>query len=154
MAPCTFSLSIFIFILYWNNLSSKLNTDNNFRAPENRTRLNLSSNISFHLLHSLRARNDAVLIGINTLIADRPQLNIRDQLSGCEIALARTRPIVVDSNLKFLQTSTSQLRISKPIICCCLDPYHPRFMLAQSKIAEIGGSIISCKPDVNGRWVH
>ena len=117
------------------------------RAPSNKTRLNLSSKLSFRLLHSIRARNDGVLIGINTLFCDQPQLNIRDQLEGSELPYATTRPIVIDSTLKFLSLNPSYFRLIKPIVACTLSVNDPLYTLAQSKLAEIGGSIISCKKE-------
>ena len=124
------------------------------RAPANRTRWNLSSKISFHLLHSLRARHDGVLIGIKTLVADHPQLNVRDQLYGQEIQYAQTRPIIIDSNLKILRLNPKTLKIRRPIICCCLKPDEPLFLLAQTKLSEIGGSVISCSFNENKRYLQ
>lgn len=120
-------------------------------APANRTRWNLSSRISFRMLHSLRAHNDGVLIGIKTLLADDPQLNVRVQLDGSEIPYATTRPIVIDSHLSILQLHPSQIRTARPIVCTSMKPSHPNYILAQAKMAELGGSLISCAAGDNGR---
>ncbi len=103
------------------------------------------------MLHSLRARNDGVLIGIKTLFADQPQLTVRDQLLGSEIEYAQTRPIIIDSNLNYLKLNPNEIRITRPILCCSLPNSHPLFLLARSKVAEIGGTVISCKSDHQGR---
>ena len=125
--------------------------NNNNSAPANRTRWNLSSNISFRMLHSLRARNDGVLIGIKTLLADDPQLNVRVQLDGSEIPHATTRPIVIDSHLSVLQLHPSQIRTARPIVCTSVVPSDPKYILAQAKMAELGGSLVSCAIDESGR---
>ncbi len=104
------------------------------------------------MLHSLRAKHTGVLIGINTLFADQPQLNVRDQLEGCEEPFPSTRPIVLDTHLRILQINPAEIRITRPIICCCLTSKSSRFLLAQSKVSEIGGSILSCSSDDCGRY--
>jgi 3,4-dihydroxy 2-butanone 4-phosphate synthase/GTP cyclohydrolase II len=54
----------------------------------------LSSPESLVLTHSLRATNDAILVGIGCVLADDPQLNVR-LASG-----SNPRPIVIDSRLR------------------------------------------------------
>jgi 3,4-dihydroxy 2-butanone 4-phosphate synthase/GTP cyclohydrolase II len=56
--------------------------------------LSLSSPGSLQLTHELRAAHDAILVGIGTVLADDPQLNVR-LASGKD-----PRPIVVDSRLR------------------------------------------------------
>lgn len=56
--------------------------------------LALSGPESLRLTHTLRARHDAILVGIGTVLADNPQLTVR-------LAEGRNpRPIVVDSQLR------------------------------------------------------
>jgi len=112
-------------------------------APLERARLDISSNCSWRLLHSLRALHDGVLIGINTLVLDAPRLNVRDPLpanigttsiasgvinqdgvatTGKTAPTAQTRqprPIVIDSDLRFVDVPN--ILLQNPIICTCLD---------------------------------
>ena len=121
------------------------------RAPSNRTRWNLSSTTAWKLKHSLRAKSNGVLVGINTLVKDNPQLNVRNQLDGVEVKHLCVSPIVLDSYLSLLSINIDIIKLRRPIVCCCLPSHHPRFLLAQTKLAELGGSLVSCRPDKNGR---
>ena len=89
-------------------------------APLKRARLDISSKTSFRLLHSLRARHEGVLVGINTVVADQPRLNVRDPLPGVQIpeTSMQPRPVVIDSQLRLLDVPNLQLL--RPIVCSCL----------------------------------
>ncbi len=56
--------------------------------------LGLSGSESLRLTHRLRARHDAILVGIGTVLSDNPRLNVR-LVDG-----ESPRPIVVDSRLR------------------------------------------------------
>lgn len=56
--------------------------------------LRLSANESMTLTHALRAAHDAILVGINTVIADDPRLNVR-LIDGDD-----PQPVVVDTRLR------------------------------------------------------
>jgi len=63
-------------------------------AGEGNRPLSLSSAGSRKLTHELRAAHDAILVGIGTVVADNPRLNVR-------LATGEDpRPIVVDSTLR------------------------------------------------------
>jgi 3,4-dihydroxy 2-butanone 4-phosphate synthase/GTP cyclohydrolase II len=55
----------------------------------------LSSDKSFEMTHLLRARHDALLVGINTVLVDDPRLTVR------HCAGDNPRPVVLDSRLRF-----------------------------------------------------
>jgi len=63
-------------------------------AGEGNRPLSLSSQASLQLTHELRASHDAILVGVGTVVADNPRLNVR-LASGED-----PRPIVVDSRLR------------------------------------------------------
>lgn len=57
--------------------------------------LTLSSRESLQLWHTLRAAHDAILVGIDTILSDNPQLNVR------LIKGKSPQPVILDSNLRF-----------------------------------------------------
>ena len=81
--------------------------------------LKISSQESLCLTHCLRASNDGILVGINTVLIDNPSLNTRLPK---ELDLKSPVPIVVDSNLrlplecKFI--SRNPIILCKPIELC------------------------------------
>ena len=124
-----------------------------FRAPVKKTRLSISSHCSFQLLHSLRARHDAVLIGINTLLFDNPRLNVRNPLPGISIPNIQPRPVVIDSNLSF--AAISNILLDKPIVFTCYnstnEDYQEKWLRANQVIQILGGDLVQCNSDADGR---
>ena len=105
---------------------------------------------SFRLLHSLRGQHDGVLIGINTMLIDNPQLNVRHPLpSEHSILEKKPRAIVFDSKLK-ISEHIQHLRVHRPIICTCLDSDSVTYATVEAKLALLGGHILSCQPNVLG----
>lgn len=66
--------------------------------------LKLSSPEDFRRVHELRARSDAILIGVGTSLADDPKLTVKWELLGRAPGKNPTR-IVLDSNLRTRQDS-------------------------------------------------
>jgi 3,4-dihydroxy 2-butanone 4-phosphate synthase/GTP cyclohydrolase II len=62
---------------------------------------------SLQLTHLLRARQDAILVGVGTVLSDDPQLTVR------LVPGADPQPIVVDSRLRFPPTA-KMLRAERP----------------------------------------
>jgi 3,4-dihydroxy 2-butanone 4-phosphate synthase/GTP cyclohydrolase II len=77
----------FVTLAYAQSLDGSIAGDGN--RP-----LRLSCESSLTLTHELRAAHDAILVGIGTVLADNPRLNVR-LVSGRD-----PRPIVVDSRLR------------------------------------------------------
>jgi len=130
-------------------------------APTTRGRIDISSETSFKILHSLRAKNDAVLVGINTLLLDNPQLNVREALPGIQkdrghlsIPLShihQPRSVILDSTLRFFRGSTTSLRVQRPIVFTCVSNSDPRFEQAAQLLREHGGVVVSCRETEDGR---
>lgn len=68
--------------------------DGSIAAPQG-TPLTLSGEKSLRLTHQLRAVHDAILVGIGTVLADNPRLNVR-RTDG-----QHPMPVVLDTNLRF-----------------------------------------------------
>ena len=71
--------------------------------------------------HFLRARHSAVLIGLNTLLKDNPQLNIRVD----PFKEKKNKVVILDPEGKsfsfLLQSNLLKMRSSEDVIVCCLD---------------------------------
>jgi 3,4-dihydroxy 2-butanone 4-phosphate synthase/GTP cyclohydrolase II len=68
---------------------------NGFIAKTKKKPIKLSGKESLILTHQIRGIHDSILIGIGTILADDPQLNIR------LVKGRNPRPIILDTNLKF-----------------------------------------------------
>lgn len=70
----------------------------------------LSSELSLKLTHFLRSRHDALLVGINTIIADNPQLTVR-RCNG-----DNPQAVILDTALRFPPDAALLKAASKPPI--------------------------------------
>jgi 3,4-dihydroxy 2-butanone 4-phosphate synthase/GTP cyclohydrolase II len=80
--------------LPWVTLSYAQSLDGSIAAQRSAP-LALSGSATLKITHSLRARHSVILIGIGTLLADDPQLNVR------LVAGVDPQPVVLDRKLRF-----------------------------------------------------
>ena len=111
-------------------------------ATRNRNPLQLSSRQSMILTHRIRAHSDAVIIGINTLLADDPLLTVRFS-EGSD-----PQPIVLDSNLRIPRQARLLERTDRRCWLACTDSSKPERC---SEVEIQGAEIICCRQDQNGR---
>ncbi len=78
----------------WVTLSYAQSLDGSIAARRGEP-LAISSPATQKITHNLRARHDAILVGIGTLLADDPQLNVR-LAPGDD-----PQPVILDSQLRF-----------------------------------------------------
>lgn len=92
-------------------------------------------------VHRLRAENDAVIVGIDTLLTDHPRLDCR-RLQGLPDPL----PVVLDTDLRFPNDYPWIVEDRKFIVCCAedVDVAKARFFEKSS------GRIIMCKRSDGG----
>lgn len=103
----------------------------------------LSNKQTQTLTHRLRAKHDAILIGIGTLISDDPLLTVR------LVKGSNPQPIVVDSHLRFpFKARLLNENQKKPWIATTNSVYFQK----ERQIQEIGGRIFHMPAQENG-WV-
>lgn len=112
--------------------------------------MNLSSTTSFQLLHSLRAKHDAVLIGSGTFKYDLPRLNVRSVLPRVALPARKPRPVLLDSKLSIADTPDTLL--DKPIVFSCLHAGNRRWNRAKAVLDRVGGDLVHCAADAEGRY--
>jgi riboflavin biosynthesis pyrimidine reductase len=98
--------------------------------------------------HSYFALSDAVLVGIETVYCDNPQLNVRDPLPG--VPERHPRPIVIDSSLR-IADCPHEIRLVSPIVCTCVRPNEGKWDQALEKLRRVNGTLITCRMDPKGR---
>ncbi len=74
--------------------------------------------------NELRKEFDSVLVGVNTIIRDNPQLNYRGNRKN---SIQQPRPIVLDSYLRTPLTSKIVIRGNRPIIFTKISPTSKKF---------------------------
>jgi 3,4-dihydroxy 2-butanone 4-phosphate synthase/GTP cyclohydrolase II len=90
----------------------------------------LSGQESLQLTHQLRAAHQAILVGIGTVLADDPQLNVR------LVAGSNPQPVVVDSRLRFPLSARLLQKTPTPWIATTR-PDSPRREQLIAKGAEV-----------------
>lgn len=111
-------------------------------AGEGNRPLSLSCESSLALTHELRAAHDAILVGIGTVLADNPRLNVR-LVSGED-----PRPIVVDSRLR-IPRHVNLLDSDRTVWLAATEAAP---IAAESQLKECGAEVLRVAPLPNG-WV-
>lgn len=103
------------------------------------------------MLHSLRTVNDGVVVGINTVLVDRPRLSARTVFPEIRNDVRQPRPIVLDPDLR-IADSEETLLLKNPIVVCCdgdtgtMQSRRRRVMDKLRRECQ-GGEVITCKRD-------
>ena len=89
-------------------------TANGIISPADRNSRWITNEMSLTWVHQLRARCDAVLVGADTVLLDRPHLTVRT-------TSVNRKPvrIIIDSRLKLHPEECSLLEDDGPIVICC-----------------------------------
>ena len=111
-------------------------------ATWNRKQLALSSRESMVLTHRIRAISDAIVIGINTLLADDPQLTVR------LVEGPNPQPIVLDSNLRIPPTARLLNRSDQRCWLACIDSNSRQ---KRRRLEHLGAELLYCGADRTGR---
>lgn len=105
-------------------------------ATRHRRQILLSGRESMLLTHRVRAACDAIVIGINTLIADDPQLTVR------LVEGTSPQPVVLDSNLRIPLRARLLDRSDRHCWLACTDRKDPNLVGA---VEERGAQVIRCR---------
>lgn len=111
-------------------------------ASRNSKPLQLSGDQSMILTHRIRAVCDAIVVGINTVLVDNPQLTVR------LVKGKNPQPIVLDSNLR---TPLTAKLLTRPEHKCWLACSHTDDHQRINALTARGGEVISCRRDRLGR---
>ena len=111
-------------------------------ASRNSKPLQLSGDQSMILTHRIRAVCDAIVVGINTVLVDNPQLTVR-LVEGMS-----PQPIVLDSNLR---TPLEAKLLARPDHKGWLACTHTDDLRRISAMTAMGVELIPCRRDHLGR---
>ena len=104
--------------------------------------LSLSGRESLRLWHRLRVYHDAILVGIGTVLADDPQLNVR-LVTGSD-----PQPVILDTNLRFPLRALALNSSKTPWIITTSKSNR----IKQRRLESRGAQIIRIKQTRNG-WI-
>ena len=110
--------------------------------------LALSNEDSMRLTHQLRSMHDGILVGIGTVLADNPQLTVRE----CEGA--NPQAIVLDSSLRIpASAKLCQRQAGKCWVVTNADiPESPRDDIALIRVASSKENELDLKPVLSALW--
>jgi diaminohydroxyphosphoribosylaminopyrimidine deaminase/5-amino-6-(5-phosphoribosylamino)uracil reductase len=119
--------------------------DGKIAGPGGRT-LAISGAASRRIVHRLRARCDAIMVGIGTVLKDNPLLTAR--------RVANPRPllrIVVDSNLRIpVESRLCQTTSEGPVLVGCSESAYARQAAAVAALSERGVEVIALAAEADG----
>ncbi|KAA8496992.1 2,5-diamino-6-ribosylamino-4(3H)-pyrimidinone 5'-phosphate reductase [Porphyridium purpureum] len=117
-------------------------------AKQRGVRTQISGEESSRLTHALRARHGAIMVGIGTVLADDPRLNVR--LTGCIDGLTMTQrsdnplPVILDPSLR--TPLSCKLLVSdecrRPVIfhCCPEVPFEENSQSERERLLRERGA--------------
>ncbi|KZT62648.1 bacterial bifunctional deaminase-reductase, partial [Calocera cornea HHB12733] len=131
-------------------------------AAAGRRPLRLSGRESMIMTHALRAKHDAILVGVGTVLADDPQLNVRllpppapsassSGLQHGRVAWPSPLPLILDTHLRLPVSSRllSNHRAGtgrQPLIFgAALElphPAHPEMRARKARLSEAGAEVL------------
>lgn len=103
--------------------------------------LALSGPESMTMTHQLRANHDAILVGIDTVLADDPSLTVR-LVNGRD-----PQPIILDSQLRF-PLSAKMLNNPRPPWIAAVEPINPT---RRKQLEAAGAHILAVPPNSQGQ---
>jgi len=111
-------------------------------------RARISNPLSTRVVHELRSRCDAILVGVNTVIADDPQLTARG------VNLVRPLPlvqVVLDTRLRIPHNSRLVEDAGRLIVLCSRRAYDRTVVDDAKELRDRGVEVIPCSTDEAGR---
>lgn len=110
-------------------------------------RSQISSNFAMRVVHEMRARSDSILVGINTVLSDDPQLTVRN--------VEMFRPLmraILDSELRLPSESVlASTGAGEVIVFCSRHAFHDSPRVAELEAA--GMRVRPIRSPVKGRLV-
>lgn len=125
----------FVTLTYAQSLDGSITTEPGARTV-------LSNVHSQTMTHSLRARHAAILVGINTVLADDPRLTVR------LVEGTNPRPVILDSRLRFpLEARLLQDECRRPIVATTPAACERK----EAQLRAAGAQVIRVAAQDNGR---
>ena len=116
-------------------------------GPQGR-RARISNPLSTRVVHELRSRCDAIMVGVNTVLNDDPQLTVRG------VDLVKPRPllqVVLDTRLRIPHNSRLVEDAGQLIVVCSRHAYDRIIVDDVKALRDRGVEVIPCPTDESGR---
>jgi 3,4-dihydroxy 2-butanone 4-phosphate synthase/GTP cyclohydrolase II len=107
-------------------------------ATRDRKPIPISGETSMRLTHQLRSLFDAILVGINTVLADNPRLNVR------LVPGEDPRPVVLDTHLRISLNSHLLQRKKRRV---WLASSVKNSSIRMDEVVQTGASVLTCNED-------